>query len=184
MVAVKSRSDGPLAAFAYLGLASGPIVVTPEFYHKDMIVDAWGQNAPVDTQFMLASAHISMRLIHFDRTVLNYCIAAACGSTVVGGMARAGYRMGGNVARFAPGNNYIGLNIASPVDLLPWRFLYTYLYGQPIEYPLGTEKSEVLLNWRAIPYTTDPWGGSVAQPNTLPGTGANGAILWDNTSDT
>jgi hypothetical protein len=99
-------------------------------------------------------------------------------------MARAEARMGNNAARFAAGNNYIGLNISNPVGGIPYRFFYTYLAEPPFEHPMGTEKSIFSLNWRAIPYTQDPYGGGAAQPNTVPGFGALGALLYDHNLDT
>ena len=83
--------------------------------------------------------------------------------------------MGGNVARFAAGNNFIGLNLTSPVASKPWRFYFAYLVAPPATFPLGTEKSIIGLQWRAIPFTVDPWQG---------GSGALGQILWDHVLDT
>ena len=83
--------------------------------------------------------------------------------------------MGGGWPRFNSNNHYIGLNIASPVGIEPWRFYFAYLANNPYEFPLGTEKSVVKLNWRIVPYTEDPWGN---------GTGAQGTVLFDNVLDT
>jgi hypothetical protein len=176
MVTVKGRSDSAIAAVSQLGLADSPITITPTFKFKDVNVDAWGM-APAEVQWMLAEAAISMRLINFDRAVLDACVALSMGGgqPSVGQMARAGTLMGGNVPLFSPGNNYITLNILSPVDGKPWRFFTSYLAERPMEYPLGTEKSIVQLTWRAIPWTLDPWNG---------GLGATNVALWDNTVQT
>lgn len=174
LVLVKSRSDSALGSLQELGLASDKITCSPRFKHRDINVDAWGE-APADVQFMLAEVGISMTLIHYDRTILEACIALSTGSnTSEGVLPRAGTRLGGGVARFAAGNNYIGLNISSPVEGRPWRFYFCYLADTPFSYPLGTEKSMVTLNWRAIPYTTDPYQGGV---------GAQGQVLWDHELD-
>ena len=82
--------------------------------------------------------------------------------------------MGGGNPLYSAGNSYIALGILSPVGNIPWRFYASYLTGNPITYPLGTEKSLVQMNWRAIPYAQDPWGG---------GTGAQGVILYDHGTD-
>lgn len=172
-----------------LGLAAGPIRITPNYRHMDINVDAWGQ-APADVQWMLADANISMTLIHFDRGVLDTCLGLSQGGTPVTShgaptFARAGIRLGGGVNSLAAGNSYIRLNITSPVSAgptRPWLFYSTYLTGPPMEFPLGTEKSMVQVNWRAVPYTLDPYTG--AGPANNAGTGAGNFILWDYTNDT
>lgn len=174
MVAVKGNANSGFPGLTHLGLADGPIRVRLDFRHMDIQVDAWGGEIPADVQCKLAAATISMTLVHFDRNVLDDCLGQSMGGASVGTVSRAGRRMGGGNARFALNNFYIGLNLLSPVGAKPWRFYYTYLTGPPMEFPLGTERSIVALNWRAIPYTTDPWGG---------GTGSTNAILWDHDTD-
>lgn len=188
---VKGRADSTIGSLQQLGLADSPIRVSLSFRSLDIHVDAWG-NVPAEVQNMLTEARIHMRLVHFDRAILDVCVMESmAGAPAIGAMRRAGARMGNNLPRFAPGgslgNHYIGLNIASPIGNLPWRFWYTYLAEQPMIFPLGAERSLVDLAWRAIPYTTDPWGtGNIpgsAQPSTVPGTGAEGAVLWDHVLD-
>lgn len=179
LVYVKGRSDSGIGSLTELGLANAPIVITPIFHHKPINVNAWG-DAPAEMQFMLAEVRISITLIHFDSGVLDTCITESmAGAPSIGSLPRAGARMGNNTARFAAGgaggNHYIGLNIASPVGIKPYRFYYAFLAERPLEFPLGAERSAVQTFWRAIPYTQDPWGG---------GTGARGAIIWDNVLDT
>lgn len=174
LVLVKSRSDSSIGSLTQLGLSPERIAVTPIFKHKDINVDAWGE-AAVDVQWMLAEARVRMTLVHYDRSVIDECMRLSMGfPTAVGQLARAGTRLGGGLARFAVGNNYIGLNLTAPIGNKPWRFYYAYLMGQP-EFPLGVEKSVVTLDWRVLPYTTDPWGG---------GTGAQNYVLWDYANDT
>jgi hypothetical protein len=189
MVSVKGRSDSDISAITQLGLSDSQIRVTLDFRHLDLNVNAWGE-MPADVQWMLAGANISMTLVHFDRAVLDVCLMESMGGVpngAVGGMNRAGQRLGNNAPRFAAGgvngNHLIGLNLSSTVGAKPWRFFYTYLAAPPMEFPLGNERSIIVLNWRAIPYTQDPWGGSSSQPNTVAGTGAQGALLWDHTLD-
>lgn len=179
LVLVKGRADSAIGSLTQLGLSDADIDVDLEFMHEDIKVDAWGE-APPELQFFLAAANITMTLVHFDPVVLDVCIAESmAGAPAVGSTARAGALMGNGLPRFAPGgafgNHFIGLNIASPVAGKPWRFYYAYLARNPVKYPLGTKRTITQLNWRAIPYTVDPWNG---------GLGATGAVIWDNVLDT
>lgn len=175
MVMVKGGSGSAISETAQLGLSDGPIRISIEFRHKDIQVDAFGGEVPPEVQWMLASATISMTLVHFDIDVLEACIQESMSSSAADGtMSRAGELMGGGVDRFGAGWSYISLGILSPVASEPWRFYASYLTGNPITVPLGIEKSLVQMNWRAIPYQLDPWGN---------GTGAQGAILYDHGTD-
>lgn len=174
MVYVKGATNSGIGSLSELGLASDSIRISPVFRLKEVNADAWGE-APFEMQFMLAFANITMTLVHFDTSVLDFCITESMGGAVSAGrMPRAGARLGNNVARFAAGNHFIGLNIAAPVGS-PWRFYTAFLTNNPLEYPVGTERSLVTLNWRAIPYAADPWNG---------GLGASGTYLWDRVLDT
>lgn len=184
LVNVKGRSDCSINVSTELGLAEGPITMTMKFNHDDVNVNAWGSKIPVDVQWMLAEVQVSMDLIHVDKSVLAVCQQLSMGfPTTFGLVGRAGQFLGNNLPRFAPGNNYIGLNLTSPVLGLPWRFWYTYLTGQPVSWNLGTERSVYRVNWRAIPFVQDPYGGSASQPYTVYGTGAQNAIIFDNGVD-
>ena len=189
MVAVKGTIGSQIIGqgLTQLGLTDSPIVVTPNFKHKDINVNAWGSDeVPTDLQSFMSDCNVRMTLVHFDPNVLVECSQLSLNAnpgSAFGTMPRTGLTMGGNAARFGVGNNYIGLNILSPIAGVPWRFLYAYLTGPPFTWPLGTERSLVTLNWRAICYTNDPFGGGTAQPGTVAGTGSQGAILWDNTLD-
>lgn len=148
-----------------------------------MRVNAAGME-PTDIQTMCFEARIAMTLVHFDRTVLDIIIAESGGGMpVIGQEARAGARMGNNVPLFSPsgtvnpatglattGNHFIRVGIVSPVGNKPWRFWYCKLSRPPIMFPLGNERSAVVLNWRAIPYTQDPYGG---------GSGMAGVTVFD-----
>lgn len=178
MVFVKGRADSGIGTLQELGLAADQIVITPTYYHKPINVDAWGgaNGPPAEVQVFLASVTVRMALIHLDRSILDICEALSLGAGVVnpGVLPRAGALLGNNVARFAAGNNYVGLNLSSPVGNKPWRFYFAYLTGPPFSFPLGTEKSIVQLNWEVIPYTRDPYNS---------GSGASGQVLWDHTLD-
>lgn len=188
LVLVKGRSDSGIASLSQLGLSPDKISVEPQYYHEDINVDAWGK-APAEVQWMLGTLNVRMTLVNVDMQVLSICAALSQGGApaaiaapqsfaAAGVMNRAGTTMGGNVARFAPGNNYIGLNLSSPIGNLPFRFFYAYLAQPPYSIPLGTEKSIITLNWRVIPYTQDPAGISNGVIY-----GATNYALWDTTLD-
>ena len=175
---VKGRSDSGIGTLSQLGLSDGPIRVSFNDKKLDIKVDAWG-DVPPEIQSMGVEASIQMTLVHFDQTVLNVCIresmAAFPGGGAFGTLPITGARMGNNSALFSTTNRFISLNLTSPVGLLPYRFFYSMLTGPLAEIPLGAERSVVSLNWRAIPFTTDPYGG---------GNGMGGQALFDNTLDT
>ena len=191
MVSVRGAAGTSIATVQQLGLADSPIVVTLDGRYLDVIVNAWGTDLPAEVQYMLSSANISMTLVHVDRSILDVCLQESMGGIAAGGttdgggvttpgqVSRAGARLGNNAARFAATNHYISLGIQSPVASKPWTFYYTYLTGPPMEHPLGVERSIIRVNFRAIAFTNDPWGGGTAQPNTVAGTGAKGAKLWE-----
>jgi len=129
---------------------------------------------------MGAGATVNMTLVHFDRDILDFCVQEAWGSSpAFGALGHAGSLMGNGLPRFAPGgfrgNHFIGLNLASALGQLPWRFLYATLADNPMEFPIGTERSLVQLKWQAFPYSIDPWNG---------GNGSFGTPIWDRTLDT
>ena len=180
LILVKGRADSGIGALSELGLTDGPILVKPDYRHMDIQVDAYGGEVPPEVQYKLAFATVTMSLVHFDPAILAICqMESQAGAPSEGQVGRAGALMGNGVARFAAGgtlgNHYIGVNITSPVIGRPWRFLTAYMTGPPLQYPLGTERSVVVVNWRAIPYQIDPYGGGV---------GAYGQYIYDRTLDT
>ena len=175
LVLVKGRSDSAIGSLQELGLSDKDITVTPVVRHEDANVDAVGQG-PADTQFMYAEARVQMTLVHFDRTFLNTCIQLSMGAgAAIGQTGRAGTLMGNGLARFAAGNNYIGLNLTSPVGTLPYCFQFAYLPDNAVTWPLGVKKSIVSLNWRVIPFQIDPYNSGNSNLNNP---------LWTNTLDT
>lgn len=177
MVFVKGMSNSAIASLSELGLSEQPVKISVEFKNLDITLNAYGnQGVPADVQSMLATATISMSLIHFDPAVLDECVRLSMGGPVagIGTVNAAGQRLGNNLARFAAGNRLISVNVASPVANKPYRFYYCHLINTA-DYPMGTERQIVNVTFRAIPYTTDPWGN---------GLGATGNRLWDNTLDT
>lgn len=170
MVYVRGRAGTGIANMQELGLCQQEINVQLEFHNEPINLDAWGK-APADVQTMLAGASISMDLIHYDRDILDICLAEGMGgASAIGKLVRAGTRLGGGNALYAAGNKYISLGIASPIEGKPWRFFTCYMDRNPARFPMGTKKSVVRCNWTVIPYTVDPWGS---------GAGATDALLWD-----
>lgn len=180
MVYVKGRSDlAVIANLTELGLCSESIHIAVMNERLNIRVDAYG-NAPPESQFMGAYARITMTLVHFDKDVLNACVQEGWGSSpAFGQLGHAGSLMGNGKVRFAPGgvngNHFIGLNIVSALGALPWRFFHATLAKAPIDFPVGTERSLVHLEWEALPYSIDPWNG---------GNGSFGVSIWDHTADT
>ena len=172
------------SSLTQLGLAGDPIQVQLGLRHRDVIVDAWGPEIPMDVQTFLSDVIINMNLVHFERDILDACLRLSMGGVAtVGLLGRAGRRLGAAVggpglAPFTAGNSYIGLIIDSPVAGKVWRFYSTYMTGTPVNFPLGTERSIVAVQFRAIHYTDDPWGGSLTHGGT-DGTGSLNAKLWD-----
>lgn len=171
MVYVRSPSSVLIGAATQFGLADSPIRVSLDFRHLEIEVDAWGRQVPPEVQCMLASCNITMTLVHFDRAVLDECWRLSLGGTdAAGTLPRAGARLGNNAAFGAVNNYYVRLGISSPVSNKPWVFKHCYMTGNPGEFPLGTERSVVTVNFKAIPYTRDPWND---------GAGALDQVLWD-----
>lgn len=179
MVAVKGRSDSIIGTLTNLGLTDSPIQISVEYKDLPIKVDAYG-DVPPESQAMGAYAHISMTLVHFDPTILEFCVQEAVGGAPAAGqLGHAGALFGNGLPRFAPGgafgNHFIGLNIISAAGAQPWRFLYAKLAENPLMWPLGAERSLVQLKWTAYPYSIDPWNG---------GQGSYGVPIYDHISDT
>lgn len=175
MVGVTGNSISSIPTNTNLGIADTPVRMEFEFNHDPITTDAGGRFVPMDVQGFLGTAIVSFNLIHFDKTVMREVMRLSQGAPAQDGtLTRAGKRLGGNNARFAPGWNYVSLNLSSPIGLLPWRFLNAYLTGRPVQWPLGTERSLLQVNFRVIPYTTDPWNN---------GAGAEGLVLYDHGTD-
>lgn len=166
MVNIQGPSDSPVIPVqTQFGLAADAIRVTIIKHSKKLIVDAYGQDNPVDEQVFGAEAIIDINFIHFDAAILAECIRLMLpGAVTEGLLGRAGRPRGGPISGLSAlgtGTHFVALNITSPVMGLPYTFPYCYLDEQPVTIPLGTEKSIVQTRFRAIAYTVDPWGGSV-----------------------
>lgn len=175
MVYVKGRTDIAIANVTELGLTDTPIRISPNFRHKPINLNAWGE-APGEVQFMLASVDVVISLINFDRSVLDVCLMEAMGGApAIGNLTIAGTRLGNGKPMFAPGvgtigNHYVQLSISSPTAGKPWNFISAYMSSMPMEMPLGTEKSVVTTRWTAIPYDTNYYNAGLS---------AYGLALWN-----
>ena len=193
LVLVRGGANIPLWANGaqQLGLAESNITITPRIKHKDINVDGYGPDVPADVMVNLADAMINMTLIHFDNTVLDVCIAESMGGLTqtqffglpvlyAGALPPAGTLMGGLNQLYASGNHFMSVTLTSPVLGFPYNFPACYLAEHPISYPLGTKRSAVKLNWRAIPYAVPPTVTSLANNklgnNAGAAAGTNAAI--------
>ena len=92
----------------------------------------------------------------------------------------------------------MSVHIASPVEAKPWRFPTAYLTNRPMELPLGTSRSLVILNWRAIPYKPPtrptviseaivvglrpPVVTTITRFGDAPDVSSDGVVLWDHST--
>jgi hypothetical protein len=176
LVTVKGNIGTTISTISELGLSDNPIRVSLNERHMDVNVDAYGGEIPMELQYKLVDVNINMTLMHIDPDVLDACLKETRGgAAAVGTLTTAGSRLGNNAARFAAAWHFVELGLTSPIGLKPWRFYNCYLTGQPLEIPLGVERSIFVVNFRCIPYTNDPYsaGGTT-------GLGTAGYVLWDN----
>lgn len=183
LVYVTGPTGSTIASTQEFGLAADPVRVTPIFRHRDINLDSWGGEVPADVQWMLSEVMVSFTLIHMDRAILDECLRLSMGGpSAIGQMSRAGTRMGNNIVWPNAGNKYIQLFLSSPIGAKPWRFFFSYLTNPPMEFPLGTEKSMVPVNWRVIPYplasTSIPLGSDPANVQGSTILGATNYQLW------
>jgi hypothetical protein len=106
-------------------------------------------------------------------------------------MPGAGKLMGNGKQLYETGNRFITLILTSlpteaavdPDNLVefPWRFPAAYIAANPMEIPIGTERSLVTLRWRAIPYKP-PFEAVEATPDQSTTTRqeiiSKGTVLW------
>lgn len=152
-----------------LGITAGPIRIIPNFVHHDINVDDFGPDIPADCHAMIADVSIHMILVHYDEEVLQKCFANSLGYPTVGGFAEierpgtlagAGVSLGRGKQIFEPGNSFISLSLTAggpqPGDNVqttpPWRFPACYIPANPTEIPIGSDRTLLVLRWRAIPY--------------------------------
>ena len=155
-------SGGPIAELSELGLSDSFIRISPRWFHHDINIDDFGPNVPAEVMWQLSEVNIYMTLVHFDKRVLQRCMAEAGAgagffpgfefTSLEGTMAPTGSLLGNYRPLLASGNHYISVNLLSPVEEFPWRFFACYLMAPPNHWPIGVRRSIVELQWRCIPY--------------------------------
>jgi hypothetical protein len=214
-------SGAAIGVMSELGLSVGQVTIEPQINFKSVYVNDFGPDVPPDVLTMLSSVKISMTLIHYDPEVLDICIGESMGNSIpnlvensdaeggfvqyVGGtLAGAGTPLGGLKRIFDSGWHYISLNLSSQVLGQPWTFPKCYLNRQPVKIPIGTELSQVYMEWTALPYF-DPYmsgnggfgpatAGVLPYPTQISGgptttyslrgdIPSSGAILWTRVRD-
>ena len=168
-----------------LGLSTDAIRIIPRFIHQDIKVDDFGSEIPAEVMKMMADCQIRMNLVHYDDDLLRFCYQESFGTGLNVGVADgicgpAGRTLGRGWALYTAFNSYIAVNLVPGQGIeTPWRFPACYVNAQPLEIPIGAEKTVVTLSWRAIPYV-DVSLDSDGNANRGEAV-SNGAILWDHT---
>lgn len=175
-----------------LGLAVDQIQINPKYFHRDMKVDGFGKNVPPDVMMDGVEYEVRTKLIHYDPQILDVCLSESIGADLLGGRQcqspNVGTLMRGSKVLYNSGNHFMSLGIFSPQLYRPYRFLTCYLAERPAEIPLGTDLTEVLLNWRVLPTPVRGTFNLFSGGNIFASSGGNyvmdadsssGAYLWD-----
>jgi hypothetical protein len=177
LIRVKGSSSSAIASVSDLGLAEKEVRIIPRFIHTDVNIDDFGPEIPAEVLANLAEVMIRFTLVHFDQSVLEACISESLGgASTFGTLPGAGIPLGRGAAPFSANCHYISLNLLSQVLNKPWRFLTTYMPRNPVEYPIGTERTKADVIFRAIPYQAY---NSLNQELV-----SKNAVLWDRNLDT
>lgn len=169
LIQVKGHANSSIASLSNLGVTDSPIQVTMHDNVDDIITDPTGKMTPIDAQTMGGFATINFSIVHFDRAILDALYALSVGGSAPGTMGRAGQVMGNGLARLASGWLFFGMNLTAPVAGSGWNFKACRI-ADSYSWPLGTERSAVAVQVKAIPYVADPASGlalAVLMNNTL-----------------
>lgn len=157
-----------------LGVAADPIEISYNFNHQDQHTDRFTNEKPVDVMWMGGDAIIKINLIHFDNDILDTAISESMdgyspnnGSTGIPGLT-----LGHNLAPYASGCRYMGLGLTSSITS-GRSFPTCYLHQQPVQVPLGTKRSIVQVQFRAVRYAKMNTDGTVAE---------SASLLWEYTN--
>lgn len=160
---IASVSGNWFSDITQLGLTAEPVRIVPVYSHRDIYTDGFGPNVPVDTLWNLGECLLYMTLVNFNVVTLGTCMRAAMGggnldlnddTNLQGFMGPTGRPLGFGRPIGAANNNYTTIHLYPTGDspYYPYRFLACYLNSQPLEIPLGTERSLVRVCFRVIPY--------------------------------
>ncbi|MCC6425110.1 MAG: hypothetical protein IT447_16675 [Phycisphaerales bacterium] len=185
MVTVKGNAFvSGLRSVSQLGLTSESITVSPRLYHYELKANDFGPNVPAEVMNNIAEVRIFMTLVHFDYQILRDCISESqAGMPTFGALAPAGMTLGRGASLYSSGCHWMSMSISSTDERFPWTFPTAYIPTPPLEIPLGTERSLVRLEWRAIPYKvpqTRPLGSYRSGVSQVTEILSSGAILWTN----
>lgn len=215
LVQVKGGSHNSgfaISRLSELGLSTDPIQINFQFNYRDLKTSDFGPTTPPEIQYNLASCTIDMTLVHFDSAVLDVCMSESMGGSynqvipdvprafgaIAGMMVGAGTTLGHGLPLLASGNHYISVNLTAPQRQIGshWRFRSCHLTGPPTYFPLGTSRSLVKVQFRAIPYRPLYYytsGASLGETGAINIQGfvylpreitSSGTVLWDNQPDT
>ena len=122
-----------------LGFSQDQVRIIPRFQHRDVMADDFPAT-PALILWMLADVIVEMNLSYFDANILDACIKMSMSSSTFGTFVGAG-----TIQTFTT------LQVGGSGDQgAPWNFPKAYLAEQPMEWPLGNERSVVRLRWRAV----------------------------------
>lgn len=188
MIRVKGglhMSGGRIGVLSELGLAKDQIKITPRIGYEEVNPTGWGVS-PADLNTQGGEILISCTLIDIDYDVLKVCENESRAVEVDGTLAPTGEFLGGLKSVHSSGNHFFTLNISSPVEQRPIRFLSVAMHETPYVLPLGNDASEVEVTFRAIPYMfSNPLGVNFSPVNPqFDFTINENARLWDNEEDT
>lgn len=186
-------SGGRLGGKQQLGLTVGPVRIIPRYVHRDILTDDFGPLSPVEVMWRMGDALVAMELVHYDTEVMNKCISMSMGggsfdtdpgddSSLDGTYGPGGRILGYNRGLGTAANMFTTVYLTPTNDGLyePYRFKACYLNGQPLEIPLGTERTIVRLHWRVVPYKPIETN---AQGRMVETSSQGGVVLWDHESD-
>lgn len=158
--ALIKTGTGSASALETLGVSVDGVDIDIEDHVDPIFTDTFGPKVPFEEQSFLQSARINIRLVFYDEAILLKLRPQLVSGTE-GTMSQAG-------SLFGASGKYFRLLILSPLDTLPWNFLYARCdRGKKVK--IGTVKNVWDLNFFAIPYT-----GTV--------TSSSGAVLYNRTT--
>ena len=155
LVKVKGPGGSLIAAATELGLAETPISWNPTYHRLPVTVNAFGQG-PAEVQQMGLEADVTIPLVDFEINVLKELIRlSTAGAGSAGANPRAGQRFGNNTPLYDPANYFWSLSLSCPVANDPKLFYACYLSDNPFSFPVGAERSVVVMNVHVISYAAD-----------------------------